>query len=129
MQPKPFFKTVNAFRLSPQEVESFNSSFEALHPDKRPDALKELFVNMFRTFVNKAKGGPEAPVNEAKLALTDDVHFTELKQQLEQQLTAESGKPITISSESLLRSLVAYCKSDQAAEYPFPEHVSEWISA
>lgn len=52
-KPTGFFKQTNTFRLSPAEVVEFNQLFTDLHPVNKPSALRELFVNMFKSYVNK----------------------------------------------------------------------------
>lgn len=136
---KQFFGATNSFRLSMQEQQEFNALFTSLHPEHRPKAMKELFVNMFRTFVNNIHSKTPAPsVNEVDKGVDSNVlntvdetvygisneAFKKVNDGLNALLSEQAGAPVKISPNDTLTAVCEYClHEDYGKEFPTDEQI------
>lgn len=107
-----FFKRTNTFRLSQEEVGEFNSMFERLHPVNKPQALRELFVNMFTSYVNKTANEAEnatanvnvtAPANAENVNANDVSALEQKIKDLQNELSvANQGQSVMMELVTLL---------------------------
>jgi hypothetical protein len=129
-----FFKSTNSFRLSKQEQEEFNSLFTSLHPQHRPRAMKELFVNMFRTFVNSEAEKTVSPAqNEVNQAVnTSEAKpvyvpvdkpvlpaFKKVNEELNRLYTELHGQRVAVDPDDVLQAMCDYCMHEEhGKEFP-----------
>lgn len=140
---KPFFSATNSFRLSTQEQEEFNALFTSLHPQHRPKAMKELFVNMFRTFVNSlATQDGTAYQNEVNKAVDKDANggvdklvyiasnesFLKVNEGLNALCTEQMGFPVKVHPDDVLTAVSEYClHEDYGKDFPTDEQVKKFF--